>query len=170
MEKSQVFGNRGSRRWESRKKWFRRLRSDWNDHWEGWSPEYEYKDGKVCFVSPGGPTQLCDCFDLTTKQALRFKDTPRPCSCLGCGGNPRRLLDGRNKSQEGALPLVERVLNIGEREHWSKRKRREGHHPYRVSCRRCGYLLRIVLIENRKSYNRQDGHSLKCPACDKPKT
>ena len=80
MEKSHVFGNRGDRRWRSRKKWFRRLRSDWNDHWGGWSPVYDFKDGAVCYVSPGDPTQLCECFDLTSKQAIRFKDTPKPCS------------------------------------------------------------------------------------------
>jgi hypothetical protein len=166
MEKSHLFGDRGSRRWESRKKWFRRLRTDWNDHWEGWRPVYDFVDGKTRFIGPGDATQLCDCFDLTSKQAIRFKDTPRPCSCLGCGGNPRRLLDGRKSSDEGALPLVERALNIGEREHWSKRKRREGRHPHRVICRRCGYLIKIASIKNGTGY-RSEG--LRCPACDKPK-
>lgn len=167
MEKSHLFGNRGLRRWESRKKWFRRLRSDWNDHWEGWPPKYEWKDGVMCMIGPGDPTQLCDCFDLTSKQALRFKDTPRPCSCLGCGGNPRRILAGRNTSDEGALPLVERALNLGDREFWSKRKRRKGYHPYRVQCRRCGHLLKIVLVENGKYFRRADRDGLRCPNCDK---
>jgi hypothetical protein len=167
MEKSHLFGNRGLRRWESRKKWFRRLRSDWNDHWEGWSPEYDWKDGVMCYIGPGDPTRLCDCFNLTTWAALRFKDTPRSCSCLGCGGNPRRLLSGRMRGREGELTLAELAVNIGDREFWSKRKYREGYHPYRVKCLRCGYLLKIVKVKNGGHFSRTDRQGLRCPGCDK---
>lgn len=163
MEKSHLFGNRGARRWESRKKWFRRLRSDWNDHWEGWPPKYEWKDGKLCYISPGDPTQLCGCFNLSDPQALRFKDTPRPCSCLGCGGNPRRLLDGRKKSRESCLTLAER--KVGLKDNWSKRRRRVGRHPQRLICRKCGYLLKIIMLENNGQGRYHHMGGLKCPGC-----
>lgn len=166
MEKSHIFGNRGSRRWESRKKWFRRLRSDWNDHWEGWPPKYEWKDGQMCMIGPGGPTQLCDCFDLTSKTAIRFKDNPQVCSGPCCG-NPRKWHKGRLKSREGELTLAELAINIGDREFWSKRKYRDGVHPCRLRCPKCGYLLKIVFVANGTHHSRMDRHGLKCPGCDK---
>lgn len=163
MEKSHLCGHRGRRRWRSWTKWMRRLKTDWNDHWEGWPPKYEWKDGTLCYVSPGDPTQLCGCFDLADPQAIRFKDTPKPCSCVGCG-NPRRWFHRRTKE---ALTLAEKVAGL--RDDWSKRKRREGFHPYRVRCGRCGYLIRIVMVANGKprSYARSRTEG-KCPGCEQP--
>ncbi len=148
MEKSQLYGDRGKRRWRSFTKWMRRLRSDWNEHWEGWRPKYEYDENGVCSFSPGDPTQLCECFNLTSMQAIRFKDTPKMCSRhVGCG-NPRRVSKGRNKE---ALTLQERVADIGESENWSKRKRRKGIRRVRVKCR-CGYFLGFKEVPFGKPY------------------
>jgi hypothetical protein len=134
MEKTQLHGDRGLRRHRSFSKWMRRLKSDWNDH--GWGRGL---DG----------TYNCDCFCLDSKQAIRFKDTPKSCSGPCCG-NPRRWYSGKKQSDEGELTLAERIVNIGEREFWSKRKRREGTYTARVQCR-CGFVLGMREIPNGKS-------------------
>jgi len=60
-----------------------------------------------------------------------LKSTGNPCSCWGCG-NPRRIDGGT---------LQEKAAAIGDREDWSRRKRRKGFRKVRISCVRCGYLL-----------------------------
>lgn len=161
MEKPRI---RAERRWRSFTKWMRRLRADWNDH--GWRrdpvPMYEWKDGKSCIV--GWKDSLCGCFDLRNKQALRFKDTPNGCNCSSCI-NPRRGYDGKNSQ---ALTFAERREFLGDQEDWRKRKRRPGHHLFRILCRECGRQIGKVWVKNRESAFkkvRDMGWDRRCDSC-----
>jgi hypothetical protein len=120
---------RAERRHRSYLTWMRRLRNDQYDHRGPWSPVLDWKDG-VCTITPGDRTQLCDCFNLRSRQALRFKDTPNGCACWSCA-NPRRTYRGKSKM---ALTFQEQRENIGDRESFNRKK------PNRV---------RLVLIRER---------------------
>jgi hypothetical protein len=166
MDKPLWYGDRGDRRWRSFKKWFRRLRVDWNDH--GWKrdprPIYDTRNGKFCVVGWGDT--LCGCFDLKDKQALRFKDTPNGCNCRQCD-NPRHQYDGKNLE---ALTFAERRAFLDDREDWSKRKRREGQHLFRVLCRDCGRHIGTIWVKNGASAYarvRALGWDRRCTSCRK---
>jgi len=134
---------RGVRRWRSYTKFMRRLKRDWNDH--GWARGL---DGK----------ELCDCFDLTSKAAIRFKDTPKPVNCRCCS-NQRRWGKGDER-----LTIEERRVFQPD-ESWHKKHRRDGTHPVKVICSRCGFHLKTVMVPNGQS-----GWSLrhsKCKQCAK---
>lgn len=108
----------------------RRLRSDWADHGRQSVPIYrrELVGDKLITREIIGST-LCACFDLTSMQALRFKDTPtgdhskRQCGC----------------SEPPLEYKVERKMEA--RDDWHKRKRREGTLIKKSLCSRCGFQI-----------------------------
>lgn len=140
----------------------RRLKRDWNEHGWNWLPRpYNFLKwglSGVALKSPWADTTLCDCF-YDPKAMARFKDTPKGCSCAGCG-NPRKWFDGRSRE---ALTLQERVANIGDREEWSIRKRRKGTHRKNLLCGRCGRLVGSVMVPNGAVY----GTVRSIPKCEK---
>jgi len=76
VEKSK---KRADRRWRSKHKFLKRLKSDWNDH--GWrrDPRPFYR---VVRSPNDDGTTLCPCF-YDPKAQARFKDTPKPRSYVG---------------------------------------------------------------------------------------
>lgn len=155
---------RAVRRWRSYCTWMRRLRGDWNMH--GWKqdpiPMYSWETGKMEFC--GWRNSLCGCFDLTNKQALRFKDTPNERSF------DRKDWDKYRNGRGERIPIQERRAVPVEREYWSKRKRNGGVFWDRVRCG-CGYFLffkrRYMGRQNRLSESSWPMARLKlhCPDC-----
>ena len=139
---------RAERRWRSFRKWMRRLKADQATHVGPWSPKYSWDKNGVCtLVSYGDRTSLCECFDLTSRQATRFKDTPNGCNCWSCA-NPRRTFDGRSKE---SLTFQERKVFLGDREDWGKRKRRNGWRMVNIPCVRCGRTTCRVAVKYGKN-------------------
>jgi hypothetical protein len=94
---------RGERRWRSYSTWMRRLKADWATHGRQYNiyPIYEWVNGKQAGLI-GWRNTLCGCFDLTSREAYRFKDTPhRMCYAYEC--NQRKANHGRER-----LPIQER--------------------------------------------------------------
>lgn len=121
---------RAERRWRSQSKYLTRLRADWADHGRQGVPIYrrELIDGKWVACEITGTT-MCGCFDLTSKQAYRFKDSPT-------GGHSKR----RCGCSEPCLDYkVERQMEA--KDDWHKRKRRDGTRISKSLCSRCGFLL-----------------------------
>lgn len=148
---------RADRRWRSRCKFMRRLRSDWSDHGRQSVPVYrrELIGDKYVACEIIGST-LCECFDLTSKQALRFKDTPtgshskRAC---GCSEPLTEYKDARK------LPV--------EREDWRRKpKHREGTRVVKMQCTRCGFLLGRVTVAFGQSPSWAHGSRV-CEGCTK---
>lgn len=149
---------RALRRWRSRCKWMRRLRSDWADH--GWR-----RDPRPYGTRNIDGTSLCDCFFLDSKQALRFKDTPHPkCSDYEC--NPRKAAHGigiRTIQEWRAMTPEDdsyRVRGAKRRE-----RKRDALVLDRVRCS-CGFLLRTRLVPARLASN-YDWRGEKCEGCRK---
>lgn len=133
---------RALRRWRSRCVWFRRLRVDWNEH--GWkrNPRYDYDwSGKeVCRVL-SDKTSLCECFDLTNREATRFKDTPNGSSFM------RRDNDKYRDKRSSHVPIQEKRITHVEREYFAKPKKYRKppkFKVYRLACRRCGRHMETV--------------------------
>jgi hypothetical protein len=143
MDKPEWYGDRGDRRWRSYKKWIRRLKVDWNEHGWQWSPRPQFGWVGSEWKILGWQSDLCGCFDLRNKQALRFKDTPNGCGCMSCA-NPRRAYDGRSSS---ALTFAEQRAFLDDREDWSKRKRREGGKLTKVTCFGCGRQIGKIWLK-----------------------
>jgi len=163
MEKSR---KRAERRWRSWCTWMRRLKGDQATHSGPWSPKYSYEDGSCKLVSFGDRTSLCACFDLTSRQATRFKDTPNGCNCQSCA-NPRRSYDGRSSS---ALTFAEQRAFLDDREDWSRRKRREGIRFCKVNCIGCGRQIGKVWVKTGQSLYgkvRSMGWDRRCTSCRK---
>jgi len=62
------------------------------------------------------------------------------------------------------------VVNLGDREFWSKRKRREGTYQARTQCQACGYLLGMRSVPNGKSrWYGASAFPRLCDGCSKKK-
>lgn len=132
----------------------RRLRSDWADHGRQSVPIYrrELVGDKLITREIIGST-LCACFDLTSKQALRFKDTPtgnhskRQC---GCSEPYTEYKDARKME---AL------------DDWRKREHREGVRLVKIACMKCGVFLCKKWVEFGKPVMREG--AVYCEVCAK---
>lgn len=157
---------RADRRWRSWCVWMRRLRKDWNMH--GWKqdPRYDHEVVNGCVVAYlSERTSLCSCFDLTSKNALRFKDTPNTRSFDRADWGKYR--NGRGEG----IPIQERRQLPVSREYFARRKRLGGIFKDRIRCR-CGYFLHFRLrkmgTQNRLSEWRlslREQLKLHCPDC-----
>jgi hypothetical protein len=133
----------------------RRLRSDWADHGRQSVPIYrrELVGDKLITREIIGST-LCACFDLKSKQALRFKDTPtgnhskRKCGCL----EPYTEYKDERKMEA--------------RDNWGKRKRQDGTRIAKFQCSRCGFLISRGAVEFGKARSWGYRASL-CEGCTK---
>lgn len=150
---------RGLRRWWSHCVWTRRLKGDWATHGRQYNiyPLYDWKDGVRGKIS-GWRNDLCACFDLKNKEAIRFKDTPTGNESMAA----YRKSDGWHDHREWE------TRNIKSDEMRSTRlcrRKREGMHPYRVCCHSCGFLIKIVQVKNGSWY--RDAWSARCEGCAK---
>ena len=137
----------------------RRLKVDWAEHGRQYNirPVFEYKNNVRGDVI-GWTTDLCRCFELTNREAVRFKDTPT-------GHESRaafRKMDGYYDQREWE------VRNAVDDEpvrgaHKSRRVRREGFHPVKVCCGRCGFYIKTEMIKNGSYYVGR--WSERCEAC-----
>jgi len=134
---------RALRRQRSYTKFMGRLKRDWNDH--GWARDPDGREHCPCFWDP--------------KAQSRFKDTPKPVSCLCCS-NQRRWGKGNERLtiEERRVFQPEEVIRRGGHRH-------EGTHPFKVLCSRCGYLLKVVKATNRKPVPERYGQ--RCDGCRK---
>lgn len=110
---------RGVRRWNRFVKMTRRLKEDFNQH---------YNDLECPCRSKG-------------KVQSQFADTPTPCSCYMCG-NPRRHFKGDAK-----LPLPElRARDF--RESFTRRKKlpKDRTRSVKISCKLCGIQIRTETV------------------------
>jgi hypothetical protein len=165
MDKSM---KRAERRWRSHCVWMRRLRVDWATH--GWQynlvPQYDWggPDPKKIL---GWRSTLCACFELTNREATRFKDTPT--------GN--ESLAAYRKSDGYHLKEVweSRKLEV-ERPHFGKPKkyrlRDAGMRTFRVQCSACGFLIARARMKNDwrvfRSYmekNHGNRYVVRCEVC-----
>lgn len=163
MEKSR---KRAERRWRSWCTWMRRLKVDWNEHGWRWSPRPQFGWVGTEWKILGWKSDLCKCFELTSRQATRFKDTPNGCNCMGCA-NPRRAYAGRSSSE---LTFTEQRVFLDDTEDWSKRKRRPGIRLTKVLCRTCGRQIGKVWVKNGQSVFmkvRELGWDRLCTSCRK---
>jgi len=161
---------RAERRSRSFHVWMRRLRRDWADHGRQYNirPVYDYSRGFDERKIVGWTDDLCGCFDLRNKQALRFKDTPS-------GGHRKRACNGKDGDRVNELK-AERFLEVGRECHGTRGRRekrlarlRRGR-PLKVKCG-CGYVVGHVFVrpgEDRwQATSRKFGQKLpKCPNCD----
>jgi hypothetical protein len=136
----------------------RRLRKDWNSH--GWKQDptydYDWSGGKVTCVL-AERTTLCDCFDLTHREALRFKDTPNTSSFR------RRDFDKYRNGRATSVPIQERRAVPDDRERHGSRKRRRGVvGRAKLSCS-CGYLLEVMDVVSGVHVSRRKYNA--CPDC-----
>lgn len=138
----------------------RRLRQDWNEHRWNWGPRRYERVG----LTPQGAcsiwadTTLCPCFyDPGMAGWARFKDTPhRQCSGYEC--DPRRATHG-----VAARTIQEWRSDEVVRENYHNRKRRDGSRMVKISCMRCGFLIRKQRVAFREYATRWGD---KCPACE----
>ena len=149
---------RGDRRWRSYCVWMRRLKNDWATH--GWQysirPVFDWSGPDPKKVV-GWTNDLCRCFDLKNKEALRFKDTPTGNESQAAfrrndGYHDQEIWEERNAEGDEARPVKER------------RDRRKGTHPFRVRCN-CGFLLEIIEVENGSWYRRD--WTRRCEDCQR---
>lgn len=148
---------RADRRWRSRCKFIRRLKTDWNDHRWNWNyltyPRSRVGITPEAACSFWAGTNLCGCF-WNPKEMARFKDTPtgrhsnRECGCVD---------HAIEYKEEQCLPVA--------REDWHKKKSREGVRLAKLSCMKCGILLCKKWVEFGKSVIREGAYH--CEACDK---
>jgi hypothetical protein len=134
----------------------RRLRSDWADHGRQSVPVYrrELVGDKLVACEIIGST-LCECFDLTSKQALRFKDTPTGSHSKRACGCSEPLTDYKDAVK---LPV--------EREDWRRKpKHRDGTRLVKLSCMKCGIMLCKKWVAFGDGVSRLD--LLDCAACYK---
>lgn len=122
----------------------RRLKQDWNEH--GWkrNPTYDYdwNTGNRILVER---TTICECFDLTSREAYRFKDSPNKNSFRRRDWNLYR--DGRSCNR----PAQERRADPI-RESFGSRKRRRNIVRRKKLCCHCGYLLAILEVKDGIGY------------------
>jgi len=135
----------------------RRLKQDWNEH--GWkrNPTYDYDfsgGNVVCVLAER--TTLCDCFDLTHREAYRFKDTPNRNSFR------RKDWDLYRNGRASHLPIQELRASQPEVASFGSRKRRRSAVHRKKLCCICGYLLRIVEVTRDDRYKFERGS---CPDC-----
>lgn len=146
---------RGERRWRSFHAWMRRLQNDWWTHGTRLNPRgvYNYmKETGICILKRGDNWKdrfYCECFEFNLEGSYRFKNTPT--------GKESQAAYRRNDGWHDRRIWEERNVPI-EEERWTrrrasfKRRHRGGTHPYRVCCRRCGFFIEIVQVENRSWY------------------
>lgn len=157
---------RAERRWRSRCKFIRRLKTDWWDHGLGWSPrQYPVPLLGSSAFSPWSWTTLCPCF-YDPKAQARFKDTPSL-------GHRQRACNGKDGDRMNELK-AERQLEVsraayGTTERRAKRARQKPR-KVKVTCL-CGYLLGFVFLRpfDRKSeaVSKKFGKNYpKCPNCE----
>ncbi len=135
---------RAERRWRSHHVWMRRLKHDWATH--GWQynirPVYDYSRGSENRTIIGWRDDLCGCFDLRNKQALRFKDTPsgnhRQRSCNGKDGDRLNEIKAERRLE------VERE-NYGTDRRHQKRIRLQKPVVAKIKCS-CGFFLGRIMV------------------------
>jgi hypothetical protein len=138
----------------------RRLKGDWATHGRQYNirPIFEWK-GNVRGEVIGWSTDLCRCFDLTNREALRFKDTP-----TGHKSNAAfRKQDGYHELREFESRNVESDEPV-RGSHKSKRVHQKGTHPVKICCGRCGFYIKTEVIENGSFYARRWAE--RCEACE----
>lgn len=143
---------RAERRWRSHHKFYRRLRSDWNDH--GWrrDPPGRYGTRNI------DGTSLCDCFFPWSEQAVRFKDTPTG-----------RFRKRDERDDERFRYLDERRLHVDRESHGTPKPPSAERRRWKVSCFGCGFLLGFVWASPRERSERTKvkfgGFFAKCRNC-----
>jgi hypothetical protein len=143
---------RGERRERSFHAWMRRLQNDWWTHGSRLNPRGVYrhlKETGICVIKKGHSWRdrfYCDCFQFDLQGSYRFKNSPTGHESQAAfrksdGWHFQRIWEERN------AVFTDEVRESA----WGKShrgRRREGTHPERICCRRCGYFLKIVQIQN----------------------
>lgn len=123
------------RRWTRYVKMMRRLRLDWNQHYED-----------------------LDCACRTDPRIrARFADYPKACSCWMCRN--RRPNEGATIQEQRALPVERESFNSRSRRPAPEFK------IHRVQCRTCGYLFRFELRPHRWQPSLMDRPVDSCKNC-----
>jgi hypothetical protein len=157
---------RGERRWRSFHAWMRRLQNDWWTHGSRVNPRGVYLHMKETGVCPIQRTAnwrerfYCDCFDFKLQGNYRFKNHPTGHESQSeyrrkDGWHDQRVWEERRGDWDDEVP----VSAWGK----SRRDRRQGTHPVRVLCCRCGYLILIAQVENGSWYHMRWGQT--CEGC-----
>lgn len=142
---------RGERRSRSFHAWMRRLQNDWWTHGSRVNPRGVYLRTKATGICPikrdanWRERFYCDCFDFKLQGNYRFKNHP-----TGHGSNAeirrkdgwhdQRIWEERNVVWDDDVPASA----------WgkSRRDRRQGTHPLKLLCRRCGFYMETVQVAN----------------------
>ncbi len=142
MEKSK---KRGLRRWRSYSKWMSRLKVDWATHGRQYNliPMFEYVDHERTGKVLGWRSTLCKCFELTNREATRFKDTPTG----HCSQAQDRKADGWHVKE-----LWEsRWLEV-DRPHFGKPKKyriaKTQYKKWKALCQTCGVVVGRVRLRS----------------------
>lgn len=141
---------RGERRWSSFHAWMRRLQNDWWTHGSRVNPRGVYlrmKEAGVCVLKLEDNWRdryYCDCFDFDLQASYRFRNHPTGHESQAAYRRNDGYYDRRVWEERNVEPDEEKLV-CGPRK---SRRHRAGTHPHKVLCRRCGYYLETVQVNN----------------------